>query len=185
MTCRIVAAVLPISLLVPALAPAAEDASSPVGARIRVTAPSVSDQLFESGVPRIVGTLVALDDESLSMKIASRRDPIVVPRASVEKLQVSRRRGKKLWGALGGLAVGTSIGLASSTKGSSFCGSQSLSGCDAAMSVLVLGVPLGIVGFLAAPGEKWEDAPLPSTALGLSIAPTRGRGFAAALSISF
>jgi hypothetical protein len=181
------AVALALSLLLPIpVGSLADEGTSPtVGARVRVTAPSVSRELFQDEGRRIVGTLVSLTDETLTVQVSGHDDPAAVSRSSVQRFEISRSRSKKRRGLLIGFLVGTGIGvgLAAASGGSSACDSTSLSGCDVLLGTILLGLPGAIIGAVAAPGERWDEIPLGR--VGLTITPTRGHGVAAAISFSF
>jgi hypothetical protein len=171
-------------------AAAAGAAEAPVaGTRIRVTAPSLSGK-------RLVGTLVGLDETTLRLQREG-KEPLVVPRASILKVEVSRRRSRNADGAGIGLLIGLgtaiAIGLATGDDcnaivGDSFEARLSRAFCydrgETALITGILTVPAGVVlGLVAAPGERWE-ASSPDR-LRLAIAPARRGGVRASLAIRF
>jgi hypothetical protein len=66
-----------------------------LGKRLRVT-----------GDHRLVGRLVAQDDQSLTLQVREDKAPVVVPRTTVTRVEESLRPGRKGRGALIGAAVG-------------------------------------------------------------------------------
>ena len=90
----------------PATMDAAESASGP---RVRVTS---------NGNKRVVGTLVRLDDEFLSLTVDDDKE-VRLQRAAVTMLETSQRRGTRgKWifrGVLAGGAIGAGIGKATET----------------------------------------------------------------------
>ena len=159
------------------------------GARIRVTAPSLSGK-------RLVGVLVGLDETTLRLQREG-KPPLVVPRASILKVEVSRRRSRNGDGAgiglLAGLGAAIAFGLATGDDcnaivGDDFEARLSRAFCyDRGERALIAGfltVPAGILlGLAAAPGERWE-ATSPDR-LRVAIAPARGGGVRAALAVRF
>jgi hypothetical protein len=177
-----------VSLLVVALAPCDTGlcADPPhelrEGARIRLQAAgTVSD-----------GTLAAQDAASLTLRVEDLHDPLVVPRATLERVYVSegRARGKA---AMIGAAIGLTVAGALVVAGSAGCdGGECLcsgSGCVAA--VAILGIPAAAtgagIGALVAP-ERWREVPIParagSTRVGWALAPIHG-GAAVSFSCRF
>jgi hypothetical protein len=168
----------------------ADDAwSLSAGARVRLTAPSVSGK-------RLTGTVLGIDDATLTLRRGPRGETMQVPRAAITTLEVSRggRRGKgALIGAAAGLASGVALGLGTGhhCTGSDWellyvvltVGVDCRGGSRAAV-LSALTVPSGaLVGFLLAPGEKWEMAS--TDRLRIGVAPTRGGGVRAAVSLRF
>ena len=58
--------------------------------RIKMSAMPDSPHPLQNRRIRIVGSLVSLDADSLVLKKQSEASPLTIPRASIEKLQVSR-----------------------------------------------------------------------------------------------
>jgi hypothetical protein len=164
------------------------------GPRVRVTAPSVSGK-------RLIGVLAGLDETTLTLQREGDKGPLQMPRASVTKIEVSRRRSRAAGAGVGMLlGVGTAavVGLVSGDD----CGRSPGGGpggvwrrrgggglyCldDTAIAVLsgIVIVPVAtLLGLVATPGEKWEVATVDR--LRLAVAPTRGGGVRAALAIRF
>lgn len=156
-----------------------------LGSRIRVTADR-----------RIVGKLLARDDQTLTLDLGDAKDPVEVPRAAIIRVEQSVRPSRRGQEALGGAAAGAFAGLAlGALRGSSARASllgyppgehREWSGPSPLAFFLVYGlvlVPAGaIVGALSG-GERWKKVPLDRIKVGL--APTRGRGIAGGVSVSF
>ncbi len=179
-----------LAILVPlrldaAPARAAETDAHP---RIRVTGPSGK---------RLVGVFASLDETTLRIEREEGTSPIAVPRASITKIEVSRRRSRNALGAeiglVAGIATAIVIGLATGDDceaivGDDFESRLSRAFCfdrgETAVITGVLTVPAGILlGLAAAPGEKWEASS--TDRLRLAVAPARGGGVRAALAIRF
>ena len=185
MTLPAVAVVLSVLPHIPIGSLADEGPPPTVGARVRVTAPSVSRDFFRDEGRRIVGTLVSLTDETLTVQVRGHDDAAAVPLSSVQRFEISRSRSRKSRGLLIGFLVGTAIGVvgAAANGGSSACDSTSVSGCDLLLSTIIVGLPGAIIGAIAAPGERWEESSIGR--VGLIIAPRRDHGVSAAISLSF
>jgi hypothetical protein len=180
-----VAVVLCVLLPIPIASLADESPSPTAGARVRVTAPSVSREFFADERRLIVGTLVSLTEETLTVQVPGHDDPAAVSRSSLQRFEISRSRSKKGRGLLIGFLVGTGVGvgLAAAVGGSSACDSTGLSGCDMLLSTILLGLPGAIIGAVAAPGERWEE--IPAGRIGLTITPRKDHGVSVRITCSF
>lgn len=157
------------------------------GPRVRLTAPSVS-------IERLVGTLVGLDETTLTLRRQGAKDTVRVPRGAITTIETSAHRSRKgrgaAIGALAGLGAGVAFGLAIGEDCSVIpeelepllsviCFSK---GEMAAVAAL-LAVPAGaLVGLAVAPGEKWQRSSLER--LSVRIRPARG-GAALTVSLRF
>jgi hypothetical protein len=173
----------------------AEEASATAsGARIRVTAPSLSGK-------RLVGTLTRMDATTLTLWQENGKRTLEVPRSAITRLEVSRhssRRGKGAGiGALVGIGAAVVIGVAGGDDcnfpparpeeldlgerlNRSFCFGRG----EIALAASLLTVPLGtLLGYAAAPGERW--APTAPERLRVAVSPLRGGGVGAKLSVRF
>jgi hypothetical protein len=160
---------------------ASAEESSPTSAspRVRVTAPTVSGT-------RLVGTLLRMDEATLTLRRKGGKEVIEVPRRAITRMEVSRRpskRGKGAGiGALIGLGAAVAIGVA---EGEDCSGGKWL--CfDTPTMVLassILTIPAGtVLGLVFAPGESWVAAT--PERLRLAVTPARG-GVGVALSLRF
>jgi hypothetical protein len=149
------------------------------GSRVRVSAPAISGR-------RIVGTLTAFDDESLTLETKGRRDPLMIPRAAITRLDVSSGpRSRALLGAGLGLAGGVLAGLASGPK----CPGGTTGSCGSALETAILYsallVPIGALIGTAHPGDRWEDAGWKHPHFGVSLLPGRGLGISVSASVKW
>lgn len=184
----LIAVVLGVSV-----ARADEPAPVAAGARVRLTAPSVSGK-------RLVGTLVGLDDTTLTLQRQGGKETLQVPRGAITTTEVSWRRSRKgkgaAIGALVGLGAAVAIGLAAGDDDCSsvqdvgnpwldltahvlrtFCHSKG----EMAAFAAILTVPAGaLLGLAVAPGEKWQ--PSSPDRLSVRITPVRG---GAGLTVAF
>jgi hypothetical protein len=176
-------------------AEADEPVSLVPGRRVRLTAPSVAGK-------RLVGNLVSLDDATVTLQRDGAKDTMQVPRLAITKIEVSRQRSRKGKGAAIGMLVGVGAAVAIGLAAGEDCGSlpEPAPGIigfsellarnlcvgkgEAAALSAILTVPLGtLFGVVGAPGEKWE-ASSPSR-LRVAVAPARGGGVRAALTVTF
>jgi len=159
--------------------------------RVRVTAPSVSGK-------RLVGTIVALDDTTLTLQAQGAEEKTRIPRAAIAKLEASRRRSRKRLGAGIGLLAGIGGAAAIHYAADKTCeragertGGDQLGviftcvGTGAAgLLGGILSVPAGtLIGWAVAPGEKWEETA--ADHLRLTVGAGRGGGMRAALAVRF
>jgi hypothetical protein len=157
------------------------------GARVRLTAPSVSGK-------RLVGTLRNLDDVTLTFLPRGAAETMQVPRSAITGLEVgrgSRRRKGAIIGAVAGLVSGVALGLATGHDCSEpefpdvFIGL--VGGCRGtgrAAVISLAAVPAGaLLGFALAPGEKWET--VTPGRLRIAVRTVHGGGLRAAVSVHF
>ena len=156
-------------LLLPSVLAGAEDSARPQEPRVRVTSPAAPSGL-------IVGTLVGLDEETLTVRASKQTNDVPLKREAVTKLEVSRRRGNRgkavAVGALVGAAVGVTLGLATGSN----CQPSSFVCFDKGEKSVIFGlltVPAGaLLGLAVSHGEKWETTT--PDRLRVAITPKRG-----------
>jgi hypothetical protein len=121
-----------------------------VGSRVRVTS-STPDSA------RVVGTLSAVDAKSLTVVPKDGREPRVLARQDVARLERSVRPSRKSRGAVIGFAVGlaAALGRVAINGGCN----DGCNGGNVAVGLLFASSTAG-VGALAAAGERWEDVAL-------------------------
>jgi hypothetical protein len=139
---------------------------------VEVGLPGRPRYTVQEGPSRLAGVVVSLGDSTLIVETA-KRGRIEVPLQEAARLEISKGRShtKGLWvGALTGAAVGLAV-FAIGEPSYAFAGP-------------ILGAPLGlVVGGIVGAGDRWEDVPLDT--LHFSVGPVRGRGMAAAVSVTF
>jgi hypothetical protein len=165
--------------------------ASPEGPRVRLAVPSVSGE-------RLIGTVVSLDEATLTLQRQGAEGTLLVPLHAITTLEVSRHRSRKgkgaAIGALVGLGSAVAIGLAAgddctgSAHGDDLLSRLDRSLCfgvaETTLLSAILTVPAGaLLGLVTAPGEKWE-ASIPDR-LRIAVAPVRGGGVRAAVSVRF
>jgi hypothetical protein len=149
-------------LLLPTPSVLADPPESPApGIRVRLTAPEVS------GKP-LVGTLTALERDSLSLRPEGRLQPITLPRTAVTKWEISQglqaNTGKgAAWGFLGGAALGAGL-AASEWEGV---------GAPLVYAGFIGGLGAGIGALLGAlhKTERWQE--VDETPLRINVFPVR------------
>jgi len=158
----------------------------PTGRRVRVAS-------TELGGRPLTGNLLAVDDETLLVKVTGRAEPLRLRRSSLERFEVSR--GTHNGAGKGALIGGVILGIAGAIAGaalSSFpiidcegsqCG-KSHPGPEQGLGLGFLvgamcGAPIGALVGNSFTIERWER-----TSLSVAVAPQR-RGGRAALSLRF
>jgi hypothetical protein len=159
------------------LAQADEPARVAPGPRVRLTAPSVSGQ-------RLVGTVVGLDDATLTLQRQGGKERLQVPRGAITTTEVSWRRSRKGKGAAIGALVGLGAAVVVGFALGDNCGNTvpelelfisfaCHTKAEFAAATAILTVPAGaLLGLAVAPGEKWQPSSLDR--LSVRITPARG-----------
>jgi hypothetical protein len=155
------------------------------GLRVRLTAPSVSGK-------RLVGTVVGLDEATLTLQRQGGKETLKIPRGAITTIETSWRRSRKGKGAVIGALVGLGTGVALGLAIGEDCGdtipefqaiisSLCLSKGEAAGVLALVAVAAGaLLGLAVAPGEKWHPSSLDR--LSVRITPARsGAGLTVAL----
>lgn len=154
-----------------------------VGSRVRLVAPSTSPE-------RLTGTIVRLDATALELQMADRKQPALVPRDVITKIEISHGRKSRTRGALIGALAGAAVGsIAVLATPDTSCNAGDLFEClggptqgEAALIVGAMGAAAGaLVGSLIPPGERWQAA---AARPRVSLAP-RHKGVQIALSFAF
>lgn len=170
-----------------------EPAPPLLGTRVRLTAPSIAGK-------RLVGVVREVDDTTLTLKRDGDKGTLQVPRSAITMVEVSRRRSRKGKGAAIGMLVGlgaaVAVGLAEGQDCRSVPESEDpfgysflfrdlcFSKAETALITGILTVPVGtLLGVVAAPREKWEVSA--ATRLHVAVAPARGGGVRAAITVRF
>ena len=152
----------------PAARAAADESAQPmvtVGSRVRVSAPGVATY-------PVVGTVRALDPQSLTLEVSGKAEPLLIPRDGIRRLDVSLGRRSRGIDILIGALVGAGAGaLVAHTTHSSQQGLvQSADTAVGALGGMLVGAG---VGALIPPGDHWRETS-PSR-LSVRLAPARDR----------
>ncbi len=151
----------------------------PLGARVRVTRWTGLD---------LTGTVVALDDTSLTLRTEDGEPPTVMYRNEVTTIEVSRGHRSRAVGALFGAGVGglAAVVLAATSSEDEPRGDwlfPNSFGVNLAIGAVML-VPAGVlVGFLIPPAERWQEVRLDGTRRSAGAAADRLLG--ASLTVGF
>jgi len=138
----------------------------------------------------LVGRPVAQDEQSLTLMINHGKDRAVVPRERITTLERSLSPSRKGTGAATGALMGALSSVFFGLAAGGDCSGHSIDylcikpAGVAVVSSIVL-VPLGtLIGVVAAHGERWEVVS-GHHRLAVRVAPTRGGGMTAAVSLRF
>ncbi len=148
------------------------------GTRVRVTVPTGGGQL--------VGTVLALDDNNLTLQVLGKTDTKVLLRDDITQLEVSAGRRSRGRGALIGAGIGAGagglMGLASgSDDANSFF---RFTAGEKALIAAIFFAPIGaLIGVAVHPAERWKE--LPKDRIRLSFVPVGERGAAVSLAFGF
>jgi hypothetical protein len=121
-----------------------------VGSRVRVRSAALDSA-------PLVGTLSAVDQESLTVVPQDGREPSVVARQDIVRLEQSVQPSRKTRGALIGFGVGLAVMLGKAVKEGG-C-NDGCNGENVAAATL-LALSTAAVGGIASPGERWADVAL-------------------------
>jgi len=112
-------------------------------------------------------------------------DRVSVPRPAIERVEVRVANSSRARHAVGGLLVGAAVGGVVGLISASACHPNEWfcsPGFNAAGFAL-LGAPVGLLGGLAMPVERWQRVGEPQIRLG--VGPTAGSGMGVALQVRF
>ena len=149
---------------------------------VRVTAPSMD-------VEKGVGTVAALETDTLVVQVGERADALQVPLADVTRLEVHRgRQSSADTGVLIGAGAGAAAGVITALA---LCAGDECRAYDArelgAVFLGVVGAGLGAgIGYIIGSNiqtDRWEEVPLGELRVGLT--PHGRRGLAVSLSVAF
>jgi hypothetical protein len=142
---------------------------------------------LSAGGERLQGTLVALGEGDVALKVSGRTDVVLLRREDITALAVSAGQRSRARGALYGTIIGAGVGALVGVVGGaadSPSGEKTLGATESALVLAFLGAPVGaLVGLAIPPGQRWKNVPL--AGIRVSFAPVRGRGGAVSLTILF
>ena len=159
----------------------AQDAPAPAslapGMRVRLVAPDVL-------AGKIVGTLQLMDEESVTVKIDGRSEPLSVRRDKIERLDVSAGRRSRWFYAGIGAAVGALGGAIAGGNNKSTLFHSDYTTNEAATQGGVVGAAVGaVIGALIPPGERWTRAE--GSSYRISFAPRLEHGVGLSFAVGF
>jgi hypothetical protein len=172
-------ALLTLACLFASVPAAAEDApvdlSLTPGMRVRVLAPGISPS-------KVVGTISMVDDQSLTIDVPGRSEPILVLREKIARLDVSAGHRSRWRDA----AIGAGIGAAGSALACSANETKHsiVNNTDVTAGCALVGALLGLtIGAVIPPGEYWNE--MPATRYRIGLAPRLDHGLNLAVAWNF
>lgn len=169
-------ALLTLACLFASASAAGEDApldlSPTPGMRVRVLAPDLSPS-------KVVGTVTRVDDQSVTIEVPGRSEPVSVLREKIARLDVSAgRRSRWVGAAIGGAIgiAGTALACRAHETNNSFVPNREVTGACAAVGAAVG----AFVGAIIPPGEHWNAMPETRYRVGLAPRPDHGLDLAIA-----
>jgi hypothetical protein len=170
---------LTLACLFASVPAAAEDAPSDLsltpGMRVRVLAPDMSPS-------KVVGTISRVDDQSVTIDVPGRSEPISVLREKIRRLDVSAGRRSRWVDA----AIGAGIGAAGSALACSAgeTNHSIVNNTDITAGCALVGALLGAgIGAAIPPGEHWNE--MPATRYRIGFAPRLDHGLKLAVAWNF
>ncbi len=145
----------------------------PAGARVRIVSADFARR-------RLTGRLLAVDRQTLLLKVTNRAEPVRVSRSSVERLDVSRgRHGHAGTGAaIGALAIAP-LGILAIPVGAGMSGNVGGAGALALLASAAYGAGIGALIGSQVVTERWDRV-----SLSIAVVP-QARGAGAALCLRF
>jgi hypothetical protein len=156
------------------------------GTRVRIRLDRESARV--RGERQLTGRLMEAGPERWVIASEQGRERIVVPSGAIERLDVSRGRGRRGHAAWKGLAIGAAVGAVAFGSLYATCDREQGFECLGSGVAFVYGTPLlGAVGAVtgAIVGEERWDAVEQPRRPRVTIAPTLGQGVGARLALSF
>jgi hypothetical protein len=148
------------------------------GPRVRIVAPGIS-------ATPIQGELLASDQATITIRTThgslldtTYGKSLTLPLPSVTRFERSVRPSRKLLGAAIGAVIGTAVGFAVLSQSES-SGETGQSGA----AIGIFAIPGGLIGAVAAPGERWVAEDPRQVRVG--AAPAMGPGFRMSWSVRF
>jgi hypothetical protein len=121
------------------------------GMRVRILAPDVF-------AGRIIGIINSVDDQSVTIDVPGRSEPVSVLRKKIARLEVSEGPRSRGVDAAIGAGIGASIGAAGGALASGSEKSHIVSSGEVAAVCALLGAGLGaLIGATIPPGEHWNE----------------------------
>lgn len=140
------------------------------GNRVRVTAPKFFQKIKLSRPlrkkTRIVGTVMAVNADTLSLRIKKQSEPLMIPLSYLKKIEVSRgKKSRAIKGAFVGFLVGfaTAEAVCADIR---YEDSGTMGPDQWACGLLIGGPAGGVIGAVmgaASKGDRWEEVPSNAT----------------------
>lgn len=121
------------------------------GMRVRILAPDASPR-------KIIGTVEQVSDDSVTLDVPGRNEPVSILREKIARLDVSGGPGSRGVGAAIGGVIGAGIGAAGCALSNGSGRGHIVSTGAVAGFCAVLGGGLGaLIGVAIPPGERWKE----------------------------
>ena len=174
-------AVVLLTLAFASASAAGEDAplqqSLTPGMRVRILAPDI----FPG---KVIGTIYRVDDQSVTIDVPGRSEPVSVLREKIARLDVSEGPRSRGVDAAIGAGIGALIGAAGGALAGGSQNSHIVSNGEVAAVCAVLGAGLGaLIGVAIPPGERWNQ--LAATRYRVSFVPRLDHGLDFAVAWTF
>jgi hypothetical protein len=161
-------------LCVASTAASAADGDAPLlqslapGMRVRILAPEVSPH-------KVIGTVQRVSEDSVTLDVPGRNEPVSVLREKIARLDVSEGpRSRGVNAAIGGV-IGAGIGAGGCAAGDGGGQGKIVSTGAVAGFCALLGGGLGaLIGAVIPPGERWKE--ISATRYRISFAPRLDHG---------
>jgi uncharacterized protein YcfJ len=144
------------------------------GGRILIAGPQGERIAVPYPGRRLEGQLISLEPDAYVVALGSAGERVSVPRPAIERVEVRVANASRARHAVGGLLVGAAVGAVVGLISASACRPSEWlcsPGFNAA-GYAVLGAPVGLLGGLAMPVERWQRVGEPQLRSG--VGPTPG-----------
>jgi len=147
------------------------------GMRVRILAPDVSRS-------KVIGTVEQVTDDSVTLDVPGRNEPVSVLREKIVRLDVSDGPRSRGVDSAIGAAIGAGIGAAGGALTNGSGRGHIVSGGEVAAVCALFGAGLGaLIGAAIPPGEHWKE--LSATRYRVSFAPRLDHGLDLAVAWQF
>jgi hypothetical protein len=147
------------------------------GMRIRILAPDISQS-------KLVGTIRKVDDQSMTIDLPGRSEPVLISREHIALLDVSEGARSRGVDTAIGAGIGAAIGAAGGALAAGNGKGHIVSRGEAAGIFALLGAGLGaLIGAAIPPGERWHEVPV--SRYRVSFAPRLDHGLDVAVALNF
>jgi hypothetical protein len=138
------------------------------GMRVRILAPEVSQS-------KLIGTVEQVSDDTVTLDVPGRNEPVSIVRRKIARLDVSDGPGSRGVDAGIGAVIGAGVGAAGGALANDSGRGHVVSGGEVAGICALLGAGLGaLIGAAIPPGEHWKE--MSATRYRVSFAPRLDHG---------
>jgi len=138
------------------------------GMRVRILAPGVAPN-------KVIGTVEKVSDDSVTLNVPGRTEPVSILREKIAKLDVSEGPHSRGFDSAIGAVIGAAVGAAGCALGNGSGRGQIVSTGAVAGACALFGGGLGaLIGAVIPPGEHWKE--ISATRYRFSFAPRLDHG---------